>query len=314
MSTSRAAKSPLPAAASGLHPLHSLKTRPISVDLGMTGRGRAGSPNPECGQRMAEKARNSMREPEVLIVEDVTKVLHSFVDKQAKGVMTHLTSGKWHVCDVVFLAVTPSAVQIEVQPTPKKMPTDIQIHQPVGLSVQQEFAKYVFESVVIGLESVPHGACSGMVLLEIPDKIECMQRRVYSRVTAPGKLKVQVLFWHRGYMDNTTEAPLDNYWQGQMLDLSAGGMQITIDANQGVNFRPGQLVGLQFTPMPHQKPILLEAQVKHIAPNIKSNRLHLGVEFIGLEASGEGRQKLHRLLEIVRAYDKLNNKTDDTQE
>ena len=255
-----------------------------------------------------------MKEPEVLTAEDITKVLLDLIDQKTPGVMTHLTSGKWHVCDVSFKAVTPSAIQIDVQPNEKRMPIDIQINQPVGMSVQQGFTKYIFESVVIGMESVPHGVCGGKVVLELPDRIECMHRRAYSRVSAPANLKIQVLFWHRGYLDDTTEAPLDNYWQGRLLDLSAGGIQIIIDAEQGANFRPGQLVGLQFTPMPHQKPVLLEAQVKHIAPNATSGHVHIGVEFIGLEASGEGRQKLRRLIEIVHEYDKLNHSDEPRPE
>ncbi len=251
-----------------------------------------------------------MKEPEVLTGQDLTDAIRDFIDKKTAGVMTHLTSGKWHVCDVIFLAVTPSAVQIEIQPNEKKMPVDIQINQPVGMSVQQEFTKHIFESIVIGLESVPHGTCKGKVLLELPDKIECVHRRAFSRVAAPGNLKVQVLFWHRGYLDSATEAPLDNYWQGRLLDLSAGGMQIAISADQGANFRPSQLVGLQFTPLPHQKPVLLEAQVKHLAANAGPEQVHIGVEFIGLEASSEGREKLRRLIEIVQEYEKLNDGGD----
>ncbi|MBE0535584.1 MAG: PilZ domain-containing protein [Phycisphaerae bacterium] len=247
-----------------------------------------------------------MNEPEVLTAEELTKVVLDLIDQKAAGVMTHLTSGKWHVCDVFFKAVTPSAIQIEVQQNEKRIPIDIQINQPVGISVQHQFNKYIFESVVIGLESVLHGTCSGKVVLELPDKSERMQRRAYARTGAPGKLKVKVLFWHRGYLDDTTEAPLDNYWQGRLLDLSAGGMQIAVDVDQGVNFRPGQLVGLQFTPMPHQKPLLLEAQVKHLASKTDGKEFYIGVEFIGLETSGEGRQKLRRLIDIVHEYDDIN--------
>jgi c-di-GMP-binding flagellar brake protein YcgR len=254
----------------------------------------------------------SMKEPEVIISEALTKVLLDLVERQTPGTMTHLTSGKWHICDIFFKAVTPNAVQIEVQANERRIPIDIQINQPVGISAQHEFTKYIFESVVIGTESVLHGTCSGKVLLEMPDKIECMHRRAYSRVSAPGKLKVQVLFWHRGYLDTVAEAPLDNYWQGRMLDLSAGGMQIAVDADQGANFRSGQLVGLQFTPMPHEKPVLLEAQVKHVAPNTEPNQLQIGLEFIGLETSSEGRQKLRRLVEIVHEYDKLNASGGDS--
>jgi len=247
-----------------------------------------------------------MNEPEVVVSKALRDVLLDIIEKQARGVMTHLRSGKWHICEILFKAITPNAVQVEVQSNERRIPIDIQINQPVGISVPHEFTNYVFESVVIGTESVLHGTCSGRVLLEMPEKLECMHRRAYSRVCAPGKFKIQVLFWHRGYLHDAGEAPLDNYWQGRMIDLSAGGMQISIDCQQGENFRAGQLVGMQFTPLPHQKPVLVEAQVKHLATNAEPDRLQIGVEFIGLEASSEGRQELRRLIEIVHEYDKLN--------
>jgi len=141
-----------------------------------------------------------------------------------------------------------------------------------------------------------------------------MQRRAYWRVKVPPKLNIRVLFWHRGYMDNTEEAPLDNYWQGQLLDLSAGGSRISVDVAQGSNFRTGQLVGLQFTPGYYQKPILLEAQIKHLSEIPEEKQLVIGVEFLGLEVSGQGRRKLRRILDVVEDYEKQNAQIEQLAE
>ncbi len=247
-----------------------------------------------------------MSEPQVLTNADVTHILQRTIDAGAEGVMSHLAKGKWHICEVLFKTLAPYAVHVEAKRQKKLIPVDIAINQPVGISIQHEFKKYIFETAVVGFESSVNESCGGKIVLELPDKIECMQRRAYSRASVPTNLNVKVLFWHRGYMDDTKEAPPDNYWQGRMVDLSAGGLQIAVDVEQGPNFRAGQLVGLQFTPMSHQKPILLEAQVKHLAENAERKQLYVGVEFLGLEMSGEERQKLRRIIDIVGEYEEQN--------
>ena len=71
-------------------------------------------------------------------------------------------------------------------------------------------------------------------------------------------------------------------------------------------FSVGQLVGLQFTPMSFQKPILLEGHIRHLREDEGDNCLYIGIEFLGLEASPEGRDVLHRLLGVVSEYQAAN--------
>ena len=245
-----------------------------------------------------------MSELQVLTNADVTHILQCVIDAGNEGVMSHLARGKWHICEVVFKTLTPYTIHVEAKRQEKSIPLDLAINQPVGISVRHEFKKYIFEAVVVGFESCVNDSCGGKIVLDLPGKIECMQQRAYLRAAVPTDLNVKALFWHRGYMDDTEEAPPENYWQGRVVDLSAGGLQIAVDVEQGPNFRVGQLVGLQFTPMSHQKPILLEAQVKHLAEKAEGKQLYVGVEFLGLEMSGEGREKLRRIIDIVSEYEK----------
>lgn len=255
-----------------------------------------------------------MNEPQVLTHADVMHTLQRIIDGGKEGVMTHLAKSKWHICQVVVKTLTPYTVHVKAKRQEKTLPVDIAVDQPVGISIQHEFNKYIFETVVVGFESSVNESCGGIIVLELPREIERVQRRAYSRVDVPADLKVKALFWHRGYMDDRTEAPLDNYWQGHLVDLSVGGSQISIDVEQGANFRVGQLVGLQFTPMSYQKPILLEGQIRHLAENAEEKRLYVGVEFLGLEMSGQGRQKLRRIIDIVGEYEKQNMATDQLAE
>ena len=59
-------------------------------------------------------------------------------------------------------------------------------------------------------------------------------------------------------------------------------------------------------PLPYHKPLLFEAGVPHLQPSPDETAFFIGVEFLGLEAGCEGREMLHRLLEVIAAYEKMN--------
>lgn len=254
-----------------------------------------------------------MNEPEILKSEELRDVLGLAIQKKLTAVMSYLARGKWHMTKVSLCTLTSNTLHVETTPEENPHPVNIQISQPVGISIQHDFSKYIFETVVAGFESSVSQARGGKIILEVPDRMERIQRRAYTRMPVPKSLNVKVLFWHRGYTDNSREVPLENYWQGKLINLSAGGLQIGVHLDQAPNFKLGQLVGLQFTPMSYQKPIHVEAQVRHIAQNAEGQMFYVGVEFLGLEATGQGRQKLHRIVNTVNAYQKRNElQSEDT--
>jgi hypothetical protein len=252
------------------------------------------------------KLRWYMNQPELLQGQEVTEILRTFVEQQTPAIMSHLSRGKWHMTKVLPTCLDGRGLCIEVVLTDKPRPVNIQIDQPVGISFKLGYNKFIFETVVTSLEpsASPDGA--GRLILAVPDKMERIQRRNFFRVPVPPGLNIRVLFWYRGYTEEAGQAPAENYWQAKLLDLSAGGMQILVSQEKKTSFVVGHLLGLQFTPMPYEKPILLEGQVRHIAPTADQRDVALGLQIIGLEASVEGREKLRRLCGIVEQYHQMN--------
>lgn len=220
--------------------------------------------------------------------------------------MCHMAGGMWIRNDVMLFELADSGVVIQTLEGNTAHLDNLQVHQPVGISFQIDHEKYIFDSIILGFESTL-ATGGGRILIEIPEVIEKMPRRAYERQPVPSNLNVQALFWHRGYCDGTTCVPTESYWQGQLTNLSAGGCQIAVPLTISDCFRANQLIGLQFTPMFYQKPILVEAQVIHLRPEKSEGKVYLGVEFLGLEVSIDGRTILHRLSEVVEEYAKLNN-------
>jgi len=247
-----------------------------------------------------------MREQEQIKGDEIVSILKVTAACETQAVMTHLSRGKWHMTKVTLLRTTDTNIQVDITQKEKHHPININIDQPVGISFKHDYCKYIFESCVIGFAPSVNAKSGGIIVVAMPDRIDRIQRRNYYRVSVPQNHCVRALFWHRGYNDGAKGVPLEDYWQGRLVDVSAGGLQVCVDLDQKPNFREGQLVGVQFTPMPYEQPVQIEAQVRHIALTADGTQLCLGLQVIGLEATVEGREMLHRLCDVVRTYFNLN--------
>jgi len=268
------------------------------------------------------------------------KILRTAINKQIVAIMSYLSKGKWHVAKILLTEMEGGRISIEsAVPKKKQHPLNIQPEQPVGISFKYEYGKFVFDTTVISLEassgSEADQGWGGKIVIAVPDRIEVVQRRSYFRVNVPESLNVKVVMWHRGnrrqaqkQMNNEADEQLNNYCQGRLIDISAGGAQVIIpypseesapapvrDSNgnisksvtaDGLEFRKGQFIGMRFTPMPYETPIMISAQIRNILPTSEGNSASLGLQIVGLEASPEGREILAKLIDVVEKYYQIN--------
>lgn len=254
-----------------------------------------------------------MSHKETISSTEMVEFLQQACEKKASVVGSYQCEGKWRLLEMETCGFSEDFIAFRTDTLCKSLRKD----QPVGICIHLDYYKYIFDTQVQAVETQDTG---WRVLLDPPEKIERVQRRMYERESVPRNLKVKVLFWHRGYLDDHDQSPEEMYWQGLMLNLSAGGAQFEIDLAQKSNFRVGQLLGVQFTPMSYQKPFLLESHVRYLKENNENHHFKIGVEFLGLEASPEGRETLNRLLGIIAEYEAVNqqnapaenSKTEDT--
>jgi len=230
------------------------------------------------------------------------EILRTVVERKVPAIMTYLSGGKWYVAKVLLTELGASRLNIQVSPKQKAHPINIRAEQPVGISLKYGYGKFIFETKVLSLEQSPDATGGGTIVLAVPDRIEIVQRRSYFRVDVPKSLRVNVLLWHRGRRADNGQVPPSPYWQGGLVDISAGGAQVAIDAAQIQDFRNGQFIGLRFTPMPYETPLMLNAQIRNILPTVDGKSICLGLQIVGLEASPEGHQVLQRLCNVVEQY------------
>jgi c-di-GMP-binding flagellar brake protein YcgR len=254
----------------------------------------------------------------------VGEILRIAIDEKVPAIMSYLSKGKWHVAKIQLTGLDADKLRVESMAQNKTLrPINIQVDQPVGLSFKYEYGKFVFDTTVKDLEPSCEGG--GTIILAVPDKIEVIQRRSYFRVNVPESLKVKVLMWRRSgkhqeiKQTQNTADQMHHGCQGRLVDISAGGAQVVIpheSLKTGANFKKGQFVGMRFTPMPYETPMVLCAQIRNILPTADGEGSSLGLQIVGLEASCEGHETLTRLIGIVEQYYQINQqgrKKEDVQ-
>jgi hypothetical protein len=234
------------------------------------------------------------------------EILQRVIEQKVPAIMTYQSRGKWHVAKVVLTELGANRLSAQIVPKEKMRPINIQAEQPVGISLKHGYGKFIFETKVLCLEPPPDTTSGGTIVLTVPGRIEIVQRRSYFRVDVPKSLKVNVLLWHRSHKSDNSEVPPSSYCEGRLIDISAGGAQVVADAAQSQEFKNGQFIGLRFTPMPYETPLMFNAQIRNILPTVDGKSICLGLQIIGLEASPEGHQILQRLCNVVERYFHIN--------
>jgi len=300
----------------------------------------------EAGAREVDMNKNKVM---VLRGDELKKILQTAIDKKVSAIMSYSSKDKWHVAKVLLTDLVGDRLSVESAPSKKKQhPVNIQVNQPVGISFKYEYGKFVFDTSVVAFEPSRFGEAlrgdessspedeqnsGGIMVLAVPDRIEVVQRRSYYRVGVPESLKVKVVLWHRGgrrqAKKQIQDAPENNYCQGILVDISAGGAQVVVpyldehgspasvrqqsNGNMSrtfcageLDFKKGQFVGMRFTPMPYETPLMLSAQIRNILPTADGKSASLGLQIVGLEASPEGHEVLTRLIGIVEQYYQIN--------
>jgi hypothetical protein len=264
---------------------------------------------------------------------EAEQILQTAIKDKICAIMSYLSADKWHAAKIRFTDLIADRLSVvRFDPSDKSYPERIQINQPVGISFKHSYGKFVFDTVVTAFQPSPEQSCiecGETMVLAAPDCIEVVQRRSYFRVNVPKFLNVNVTLWRHNRNEDIsfigdsdpgpvrcqnlkdsdkTKDELRGYYQGKLIDISAGGAQIMVtQLNQGrLDLKKGQYIGLRFTPMPYEMPLMFNAQIRNILPAEDHNSVYICLQIVGLEASPEGRGVLSRIADVTKRYYQLN--------
>ena len=257
----------------------------------------------------------------ILSETEFQKILSKAINSKIPVIMSYLSRRKWHVAK---LMITDAGVRtfsaVSMHPQLRYRPINVKMNHPVGFSIKFGYGKFIFDTTVAGFELSSNPSGQGTIVFMMPEKITFLQRRCYFRVRVPDSLKVNVAVWHRS-TKNKNQQTEHTYYAGRLADISAGGAQIILANKTGTSddsgentdtaqpvpdFRTGQFIGVRLTPLPYEKPLTFNAQIRNILPTADNSYLCLGLQIVGLEASDQGREILSRLTEIIDRYHQIN--------
>ena len=226
------------------------------------------------------------------------QILRDLVGKQLQAVLSCHQPDGWRTCRLHFVSGSAPSKTITVQtrrgddqgrgPLPST-------GQTVGVTFRLGHKKCMFAAIVQAITEHNEGR---LLTLRWPENIHQLQRRAYERAVPPAGRVIPVRFW-REEAASTTQADSRRVKHGQLEDLSAGGMRIQTGDSSELEI--GRSYRCVFAPQPGAPPLVLEAALRH-HQTTDQNRASLGLHFVGLETTPEGRHLLDRLVKIVNHF------------
>lgn len=147
-----------------------------------------------------------------------------------------------------------------------------------------------------------------LLILRMPERMRELQRRSYQRITLPADRFIPVKLWQGGApMAGETNWPL---CAGKIGNISLGGLLVDIRREHNPRLSVGETVGVEIQVSPGMPPIVADGQYRHCAAS-GTDRMGLGVQFLGLEQELPGRSTLAQIATFVNEMRKYATKIED---
>lgn len=224
------------------------------------------------------------------------QILAKVVRKQLAVVLTQRIDNKWHTFHA-HLRPSPHTPNILLASLPAEG-KESRADQPrpgttTGVVFRLGHKKGMFCTEVCDVRFQNR---EWQLVLVPPHSLQLLQRRAFERAEPPVGTVISVRFWLEDAGLLTDRCDMRH---GQLENLSAGGMQISV--GEAADSRIGDAYHCAFTPRSGTASLIMESILRH-RDTVGRGRVSFGFQFIGLETTDEGQRTLDRLAQIVRFY------------
>ncbi|HEY3244078.1 MAG TPA: PilZ domain-containing protein [Phycisphaerae bacterium] len=263
--------------------------------------------------RTAPRARASAAAPE-MPRQRRDEILLEAAAQLTPVVLTARTAECWQVYKSRLLSAEPGQrLLVERSDNTPGGPPEIAPGEELGVTFRRGHRKCMFSARVQPPASVVLGDRRHTALvLSWPDWMQEFQRRVYQRVAPPPDQSIEVHVWRGGAEQRpaSSAAAGSGVHVGAVCDLSVGGMAMTL---AGVHpLRAGDALGCAFSARPNDEPFVLDATLRHVGRDAEGRSV-LGLQFVGLETSGYGREAVTRLAKTVTGFHRLQSRRNEAR-
>lgn len=235
---------------------------------------------------------------------DVDRILTDSIEGQKPLVITHHCDEGWRTFKSQFVSGSAAEEILWVKPPTLSGGMEGVTPQPgdrLGVSFRVGHKKCMFGTMlnVFGSEGF-----KGMIGLRWPDHVQQLQRRVFERAQPPQGIVVAVRFWRETPSDqHALDSRTVRY--GQLIDLSVGGMRVRSSTPSDIEV--GATYRCVFTPRVGKPSLVVDALIRH-KEVVDQGRSSIGLQFVGLEASIEGRRIIDRLAKTVTQFQRSHSR------
>ncbi len=233
-----------------------------------------------------------------IVREQRDRILEDAIDQNRRVVLSHQTPDGWRTFKAEMTSGSPAVQSLSLS---VDVPEDLhdatlpKLGQTLGVTFREGHKKCMFGAAV---ESINERGHRWLVGLRWPVELQQLQRRAYERAKPPENTVVAVrLLRTTGVDADALEARVVRH--GQLEDVSAGGMRVLVSDPH--DFELDATHRCIFSTRPGKPALVVDGLVRH-REAVAHGRACIGFQFVGLEASAEGRRTLDRLARAVSQF------------
>jgi len=214
-------------------------------------------------------------------------------------------SDGWANCKSRFLGLDEETGQLIIEyPTPGVAATpEFAGGECIGVAFRRGHKKCVFSTAVSGQCRSGFGKAQNVPTLRLvpPTEIFEMQRRMFYRAPVPENKTIPVTIAGCAAAAGNRDKPMT--YSGTMLDVSAGGISMSFLRGSHPRWELDQVVNCSFQ-VDAEPPLALLSRLRY-CEQISGDRMRLGLQFAGLEASPVGREQLQQLMDLCARFQRV---------
>ncbi len=232
-----------------------------------------------------------------LTIRQIDEVIRSACQRRMPATITVRADGRWSNLHARMIGVRDGHLLLELaQPEGDGHVHEFQPADRAGISFKLKHHKHIFTATVAAVETERSADGTDVRVLQacIPTKMHRMQRRAFLRAPVPANRVVRASYWVGGREFEPTSGSEDQpVWSGRVMDISAGGFQMTSADGGNDALEIGETVGVRISFGAGEETVYADAQFRHRQET--DGDIHLGFQFVGLAQTSEGRRALQRI-------------------
>jgi len=231
----------------------------------------------------------------------INEVVAAAVARQVPMTVTVQKGRSWQAIPAKAIALRDVHLLVALTAGQETAKVEFTPAEKVGVSFKLKHHKHIFTAT---LAAVEQSQADRVLVLCRPSRMQRLQRRAYTRAEVPPNRIVRASFWLGGQSaEPSVASPTTPVWSGRVVNISAGGLQVHVDAAAASEVEPGDTVGVRVSFGMGEHAVYADAEVRHAEP--LGAKAMVGFRFLGLDQTPEGRAAMQLIAAKVAEYQRI---------